>query len=135
MKPLWEYEHPYFCEEGNYLHSPARHGYLDVAEQHDSWLSFLGAWGDTDPDLNLLFRWDWHAWHLEFPSDYPNGTEKHELHLFFMLQRKAFNKSVSVDVTADDEPAVRAWLTNRAKTITQIWEPLLTSDDMKELGA
>ena len=79
MKPLWEYEHPYFCEEGNYLHSPARHGYLDVAEQHD--------------------------------------------------------KSVSVDVTADDEPAVRAWLTNRAKTITQIWEPLISSDDMKELGA
>ncbi|WKW86341.1 hypothetical protein SEA_BUDSKI_64 [Gordonia phage Budski] len=124
-KHLWEYDHPYYCEEGNYLASPDRHSHLDVWEQHGSWQSFIDAWGPTDPDLNLVFRWDWHAWHIEYPDDYPDGTEKHELSIYFMLQRKAFNKSVTVSVTADDEPHVRAWLTQRAQTIVSIWEPLI----------
>ncbi|OBK22537.1 hypothetical protein A5635_21720 [Mycobacterium asiaticum] len=71
-----------------------------------------------------MFRWDWHAWHLEYPEDYPD-SEKHELQLFFMLQRKAFNKSVSIAVTPADEPDVRAWLQERAKTMAAIWQPLL----------
>jgi hypothetical protein len=29
-----------------------------------------------------------------------------------------------VAVTDEDEPAVRAWLAERAKTIAAIWEPL-----------
>lgn len=124
VKHLWEYDHPYYCNEGNYLASPVRDANLDVWEQHDSWASFYEAWGDSDPDVNLVFRWDWHAWHLEFPEDYPD-TEKHELQIFFMLQRKAFNKSVTVAVTPDDEPAVREWLTERATTVRAIWEPLI----------
>lgn len=125
MKHLWEYDHPYYCEQGNYLASPAKHGYLDVDQNYATWADFMEDWGNTDPDLNLVFRWDWHAWHIEFPEDYPDGAEKHQLDLFFMLQRKAFNKSVSITVTEDDEPAVRAWLTRRAQAMVALWEPLI----------
>lgn len=124
QKHLWEYDHPYYCNEGNYLASPVRDASLDCWEKHDSWQSFFEDWGDSDPDLNLIFRWDWHAHHLEYPEDYPDG-EKHELQLFLLLQRKAFNKSISVSLTPDDEPAVRKWLQERAKTIAAIWEPMI----------
>lgn len=128
-KHLWEYYHPYYCSEGNYLARPLEHP--DCWEEHDSWQSFFEAWGDSDPDLNLVFRWDWHAWHLEFPEDYPSGGEKHELQIFFMLQRKAFNKSVSIAVTPADEADVRAWLRGRAKTVAAIWQPLLADAEPK----
>jgi len=124
-KHLWEYDHPYYCSEGNYLAKPLEHP--DCWEHCDSWQDFIENWGDSDPDLNLVFRWDWHAWHLEHPEDYPD-TEKHVLMVFFMLQRKAFNKSVEVAVTPADEPAVRDWLQQRAKTIASIWQPLIKQE-------
>lgn len=124
-KHLWEYDHPYYCSEGNYLARPLENP--DCWQKYASWQGFIEEWGDSDPDLNLFFRWDWHAWHLEYPEYYPDG-EKHELHLFVMLQRKAFNKSIKVTVTADDEPAVREWLQGRARTIAAIWEPLIKQE-------
>lgn len=124
MKHLWEYDHPYYCNEGNYLASPVRDAELDCWGKCDSWADFVDEWGNSDPDLNLVFRWDWHAHHLEWPEDYPDG-EHHVLSLFFMLQRKAFNKSVQVSVTAEDEPAVREWLQERARSMIAIWSPFM----------
>lgn len=120
---LWEYDHPYYCNEGNYLAKPLEHP--DCWQTYDSWQEFFEEWGGTDPDLNLVFRWDWHAWHLEYPDDYQEGEPRHVLQLFFMLQRKAFNKSIEVTVTEADEPAVREWLQQRAKTVAAIWAPLI----------
>ena len=126
IKHLWEYDHPYYCNEGNYLASPVRNADLDCWEKQDSWASFIEAWGNSDPDLNLVFRWDWKAWNLEYPEDY--DEEHHVLTVFFMLQRKAFNKSVEITVKPEDEPAVREWLQERARTITAIWEPLIQQE-------
>jgi hypothetical protein len=132
VKHLWEYDHPYYCTEGNYLYSPVRHSDVTVHDQLPSWEAFKeSGWFDNDRDLNLLFRWDWKAWHLEFPEDYPDEqgrTESHDLQLYFMLQRKAFCRSVYVAVTPEDEPEVRAWLEECAKTIRAIWEPILPSE-------
>ncbi|OQQ23355.1 hypothetical protein A6411_23890 [Prescottella equi] len=129
IKHLWEYDHPYYCNEGNYLHSPVRDRDITVHEELASWEEFKSSgFHEADRDLNLLFRWDWKAWHLVSPEDFPDEegrTERHELLLFFMLQRKAFNRSISVTVTAADEPEVRAWLAECAKTISALWEPVL----------
>lgn len=126
---LWEYDHPYYCSEGNFLHSPVRHPEITSHIEFESWKSFQDSgWPRNDPDLNLLFRWDWKAWHLDYPEDYPDeegNVERHVLQLYFMLQRKAFNRSIHVNVTAADEEEVRAWLTTRAATIRKIWEPLI----------
>lgn len=129
-KHLWEYDHPYYCSAGNYLYSPMHHRDMSVHDQVDSWESFKNDYGfhDADRDLNLLFRWDWKAWHLEFPEDYPDEegrTEKHELMLFFMLQRKALCRSIHIAVTPEDEPEIRAWLEECAKTVRALWEPLI----------
>lgn len=121
-KHLWEYDHPYYCNEGNYLASPVRDAELDCWAKYESWQDFYEEWGESDPDYNLVFRWDWHAMHLEWPEDYPGG-EHHVLKIFLLLQRKAFNKSAEIRVAADDEPAVREWLEERAKTMAAIWAP------------
>ncbi|MBG0738906.1 hypothetical protein IV500_05650 [Paeniglutamicibacter antarcticus] len=63
--------------------------------------------------------------HLEFPEDYPNGQELYYLDLFFMMQGKPYNQSVRVTVTPADEPAIREWLAERAKTMRAMWEPFL----------
>lgn len=111
MSHLWEEDHPYYCNEGNYY----------KAGQHylmESWQEFMTEMGTSDPDMNLLFRWDW------LGPDAEDERDEHVLMLFFMMQRKARALSYAVKVTPADEPAVLAWLTERAKTITALWLPL-----------
>lgn len=123
VKHLWEYDHPYYCTDGNYFVAPASDH--EVHTELSSWAKFKNTlWFSGDRDLNLLFRWDWHAWHLEYPEDYPDGQERHVLQLYFVLQRKAYNVSAYVDVTRADEPEVREWLAECAKTIHALWEPI-----------
>ncbi|MDT0306155.1 hypothetical protein RM780_04155 [Streptomyces sp. DSM 44917] len=113
---LWETDHPYYCTEGNYYARPVD----GLHTLYDSWAAFHAEWGDLDPDLNLVFRWDWHR-----PD--PDGDEvpPDTLKVFWVLQRKAILRSTECVVTEADEPAVRAWLAERARTVRAIWEPLL----------
>jgi hypothetical protein len=118
---LWEVDHPYYCTEGNYYARPADGLHTEYA----SWAEFIADWGNTDPDMNLVFRWDWKR---ADPQDYePYGEEvpADTLQVFWVLQRKAILRSTECTVTEADEPAVRAWLAERATTIRAIWEPLL----------
>jgi len=130
MTHLWEFDHPYYCNEGNYLYSPMRHSDVEVHEVFSSWQEFKDADGfySADRDMNLLFRWDWKAWHLDYPDDYPDEegrAERHVLKLYFMLQRKAFCRSMDIEVTEADEPEVRVWLEECARTIRALWEPII----------
>ncbi|MDF2915975.1 MAG: hypothetical protein K0S70_192 [Microbacterium sp.] len=124
MTHLWESDHPYYCAEGNF-YATGHHATFDSWEEFTEDGNLLY---DGDPDLNLLFRWDWNAWHLEHPEDYPNGAESHVLSLFYVMQRKAFTSSVEVLVTPDDEEQVRVWLAERARTTLSIWHPILGAD-------
>jgi hypothetical protein len=117
---LWEIDHPYYCEPGNFFKNGQHTNF-------DSWQQFVDEtlFATGDPDLNLLFRWDWHK-----PGHHDwDGPE--QLLLFFVLQRKSFNCSVQIAVTEADEPAVRAWLAERAKTITAIWAPITLPESEK----
>lgn len=127
LKHLWEFDHPYYCDDGNYFVSAVDSH--KVHTEFDSWADFKEElFYGGDRDLNLLFRWDWHAWHLEYPEDHPDGEERHVLHLYFILQRKAYNVSVHVNVTPADEPEVRAWLAECAPTIRAMWEPIVIAE-------
>lgn len=127
-KHLWEIDHPYYCEDGSYWVSKDR--WHEVHETYESWEDFVSEWGEMDLDMNLLFRWDWDR---SSPEDYgyelsvdpsfelPADT----LRIYYFMQRKARNMSVVVNVTEEDEPAVREWLTVRAEHMRKLWEPLL----------
>lgn len=107
---LWEYDHPYYCNEGNYFSR-------DCHSFYKSWEDYIESEGDLDMDYNLLFRWDWKPADTEKPGD--------ELHLYYMTQRKGYNRSVYVQVKKSDEPEIREWLLVRAARMRVLWEPLI----------
>src|SRR6185295_19224720 len=111
MPHLWEVEHSYYCNIGNFFRN-------DCHARYSSWESFYAQEGDDDLDLNLLVRWDWVA-----PEPEEEPTD-HELLLFFISQRKSFNRSVSIRVVPADEDNVRAYLMPRLRHLIQLWLPL-----------
>lgn len=127
-KHLWEYDHPYYATPGCYY--VGGHKWDEVHAEWDSWAEFHEAWGNNDADLNLLYRWDWDRpdaddYVFEIEDDPSFEVPGDALRLFFMLQRKARPFSHDIAVSESDEPAVRAYLEERSKTIRAIWEPML----------
>ncbi|MCL7377424.1 hypothetical protein [Streptomyces sp. 35G-GA-8] len=116
---LWEIDHPYYCTEGNFYARPSD----GLHTEYPSWAAFYEDWADTDPDLNLVFRWDWKR---PNPDDYEDGEElpPETLAVYWVLQRKAILRSTECVIDRADEPAVRTWLTDRARTIAAIWAPI-----------
>lgn len=141
---LWEADHPYSCQEGNFF----KNGHN---RKFDSWADFAtttvgvpfmegNVLYDFDDELNFLWRWDWikanpenYILDPEDPADesaqFAEDQKTDRLMLFFMLQRKAFNISAEVIVTEEDESAVRVWLEARARKLRQTWSPLLDVAD------
>lgn len=122
MTHLWEARHPYRCEEGCYY---SRHDQSHT--DHDSWQEFVEEMGDIDFDYNLLFRWDWYIAnddddHCQ-PSDNKDDRDG-ELHLRFMLQRKASPWSCTIKVCQNDEPAVREFLQQAFNHLLALWVPV-----------
>jgi hypothetical protein len=110
---LWEIVHPYYCAEGNYF----------KVGQHTLWNSWQSFRDDTvfvtgDRNQNLLFRWDWQR-----------DGNRHSLLLFFVIQRKGFNCSHEIAVTAEDEPEIRKWLYECAVALRETWEPFIDALD------
>lgn len=114
MAHLWEIDHPYYCQEGNYFKSGQHTLFASWTDFTEETLFYRG-----DRDQNLLIRWDWHK-----PGHYEWEGEE-TLLLFFVLQRKAWLCSVEMPVTEVDESAIHAWLTECAQTMRATWEPLL----------
>lgn len=115
---LWEYDHPYYCAEGNYFKA-GQHERFGSWEEFAAGTSFFGG----DRDQNLLVRWDWHSWRRH-PDPSLRGDDPDELVLHFVLQRKALLCSAGIAVTGDDEPAVRRFLQECGKVLAAIWEPV-----------
>lgn len=118
LKHLWEANHPYYCQEGNYYSNECHF-------QYDSWDEFFGELGNSDPDYNLVFRWDWEKPNPDDFSEEEIVPEYDTLKIFIVGQRKARLTSAEVKVTEADENSVRLWLGERSKTLTAIWEPIL----------
>lgn len=123
---LWDVNHPYYAAQGNYYARPD----AGLHAEYSSWVEFMESEGDSDLDMNLVYRWDWQ---VPDPDDYKYELEEdadvilppETLDLFYVGQRKALLRSVSVEVQREDEPAIREWLTVRAEHMRKVWEPLL----------
>lgn len=114
MTHLWEIDHPYYCNQGNY-YAP---GMDQPTEHYDSWSHFFDDEGDSDFDMNLVFRWDWRK---ADPNEENWGNEKDVLLIFWMGQRKGLYRWTDIDITDADEPAVKEWLSKRWQYLTLLW--------------
>lgn len=129
MVKLWEVNHAYYCNEGNY-YAP---GNDQPVASYKTWASFLSEEGDSDMDYNLLFRWDWKE---EGEDGYPNFNgdvyyRNGKLLLFWMGQRKGLYRWSEVSVCRADEPAIRAWLEPRFAHLLSLWHPLSATSVQK----
>src|SRR5262245_59830993 len=117
MSELWEGKHPYYCNDGNY-YAP---GNDQPVCRYESWKDFFQSEGDSDPDMNLLFRWDWRE---ADPEGNEWGNERDTLMLFWMGQRKGLYRWTEVTVEKADAPAVRDWLKTRWQHLATLWAPV-----------
>jgi len=122
MKHLWEVDHPYYCNEGNYFASSQECG-----DEFKSFADFLSEHGDSDFDLNLVFRWDWSEQDENTGEPNYNGDDNYrngKLKIFWMGQRKGLYRWSIVEVCRADEPAVIAFLKPRWEHMKLLWEPI-----------
>lgn len=108
-KHLWEIDHPYYCNLGNY-------GINNCGQEYESWQDFFDAEGNADMDYNLVFRWDWKK------ATADNELDFDTLFVFFMGQRKGLYRWVEIEISDADEDAVRAWLKTRWDYLKTVWE-------------
>lgn len=115
---LWEVNHPYYMNEGNYYEA-GNHSNFECLDD------FLDVWGDADIDMNRVHRWDWKEgedWEVKTDgSDDVIGC----LSIYFVMQRKAYTYSCDVKVRRSDEARVIEYLQPHAAQEAAIWSPLL----------
>lgn len=117
-KHLWEVDHPYYCNEGNYYKA-------GLCERYKRWSDFADEFGSSDMDMNLVFRFDWKEGEEHGATDF-NGDVYYRnglLQLCFMGQRKGLYYSHEVEVCRADEPAVIEFLRPRFEHMLKLWEP------------
>lgn len=124
MIHLWA-KHRYYCADGCYF---AKRSECHI--DYETWEDFIAEQGDADWDYNLLYRFDWMAKDEEKESYEPVDLDTRDgvLKLYFMGQRKAYPRSVHVQVCAGDEDKVRAYITPRFEFLKSLWAPLEGSD-------
>lgn len=118
-KHLWEADHAYYCNLGNYYAN-------DCGARYKTWDAFLSEEGGADLDMNLVFRFDWYEGEDHGASAF-NGDRYYRnglLHVFFMGQRKGAYRFASVEVCRADEPAVLEYLAPRWEHMRALWAPL-----------
>lgn len=121
---LWEVDHDYYCSESNYYQN-------GTGEKFATWSDFVRGYGDSDLDMNLVFRWDW-----KLPYDDDENQILHpdpyyrdgNLMIFFMGQRKGRFWCVQVQVCQADEPEVIKFLQPRLDHLVKLWRPLMPTD-------
>lgn len=120
-KHLWEYDHPYYASTNNYRAMPG-----ECLEEYETWAEFIAEHRDDDPEQNLVFRWDWERVDEEAAAKYfPDEESPGDLlWLFVVHPRRGDYWAICVGVTEKDEPAVLEWLTERARHIAALWEPI-----------
>ena len=129
VRRLWEVNHPYYCEEDHYFGTGSC-APGELTNRFRSWSEFLEGIGTSDPDLNLVFRWDWEG---TVADDYEPGADPNYrdgiLKVMWFAQRKGFHHCSYVEVCQADEPAIREWLQNRCDHMAKLWAPLTPSNE------
>lgn len=129
---LFNQNHPYYCEEDKYYYKTPNDGWGADLE-YNSVKEYLADWGDSDTELNFLFRWDWeYLTPSEYEKEYcdkleqARGTNKDGdysvIKIFYILQRKGCRKNVFIyGAEKSEESELRSHLERHWKTMRETW--------------
>ena len=102
-------DHPYYCSEGNYYSNEAR-------SRYDTFTDFYQEMGDSDVDMNLVFRWDIHK---------EDEKELYSAEIFIMHQRKGRFWPIKIDlITEEDVPKFIEYITKHWNLLKKLWKPI-----------
>ncbi len=114
MAHLWEYDHPFYGDDGQYeeLSSFAELKQALARHPHD---------GST-----VIYRWDWLGPH----SRYADPDRREELVIYGLFPRKSMTWSLSCPISKDQEDEVRAWLrgSDVLGQLAPVWAPVLDEE-------
>lgn len=122
IKHLWESQHAYYCNEGNFFADTSCESY------YHSFADFMSEEGGSDMSYNLLFRWDWTEEDDESGESTYNGDDTYrngKLKLFWVGQRKGVYRWSIIEVCRADESAVIEFLRPRLAHLLSLWSPLI----------
>jgi len=111
QKHLWDYEHPYYCNQGNYFSN-------DTISTYETWTDFYEDENnrDMDIDMNLIFRWDW--------------DDERGLMFFIIGQRHGVFRSVWIKhPEKEKESEIRTYLQQHFDRMLENWAPFLKGID------
>ena len=117
---LWEVDHSYYCNEGNYYAN-------GCGDEYKRFSDFAAEYSDADFDMNLVFRFDWIEQDSETGESNYNGDDNYRdgtLKIFWMGQRKGLYRFSLVEVCRADEPEVIKFLRPRWEHLRKLWAPL-----------
>ena len=117
MRHLWEYEHPYYCHDNNYFSNKC-------SRTFNSWKEFLAEEGESDLNMNLVFRFDCKPVTDDNGDYLPVDTNGFILSLFIIGQRKGLFRTVAVKAKCEDEQSIIAYLKPRLAKLKSLWKPL-----------
>jgi len=111
-------EHEYYCNTGNFFSNECSFTCETVQE-------FLDLMGDSDMDMNLLFRWDVKKHEVYDEEDENEDSPKgYYAEMFFMGQRKGVFTSYQIEkITEQDVEAFVAFVEPRYKHLMSLWAP------------
>lgn len=118
MKHLWETDHPYYMNEGNYFK-------IGCHTTYATWDEFLSGWKDADIDYNWFVRWDWLEGEDNGAGEY-SGDDYYRNGIFKIQrigQRKGLLDSHEISVCRADEPKIREFLNPYWEYMKLMWEP------------
>jgi hypothetical protein len=111
MPHLWEYDHPFYGDDGQYeeLSSFAELTQALAGHPHD---------GST-----VIYRWDWLGPH----SSHASPDRREELVIYGLFPRKSMTWSLACPISKDQEDEVRAWLRGPdvLGQLAPVWAPVL----------
>lgn len=109
-------EHNYYCNMGNYFSN-------ECSFNCETFQDFLDAMGDSDMDMNLLFRWDVKKYEESDDND-EDSPKGYYAEMFFMLQRKGNFICHNIEkMTEEDVEAFVAFVEPRHKHLMSLWAP------------
>lgn len=111
--------------DANHSYAGADQNYFAPGNQQDSYFPEFASWEEytnsdyfeSDLDYNLMYRFDWKKEGESYP-------EKEHIKFFYVQQRRGLVAADTIFVTAEDEPAVRAYLQKYADHMRDLWAPL-----------
>jgi hypothetical protein len=101
-------DHDYYCSESNYYSNEA-------AQHYKTFKNFISEMGESDVDMNLVFRWD-----IKLLDD-----QTYTCDIFIMQQRKGRFMPFSIDlIEEDDVPAFIDYVKKHFNKLLSIWKPI-----------